>query len=193
MLWISEITFMELRKIRNESELVQVHKLLEENLKQNLSYQERKQQGFITINYSLNSLIKLNKITPTIVAIDESKVIGYALSANRNCKGLHKFLDMVIAEVDKTFYNKDLLLESDYVVVGQLCVAKAYRRRGVSQKIYQEFKQEFHQTHPYCLTGVDALNKGSIESHKKCGFRVLKQLKCGLNSIGYLLIWDWRI
>lgn len=185
---------MEVRKIRNESELVQVHKLLEENLKQNLSYQERKQQGFITINYSLNSLIKLNKITPTIVATNGSKVIGYALSANRKCKGLDRFLDMLIAEIDRTFYNKDLLCKSDYLVVGQLCVAKAYRRRGISQKIYQEFKQEFHQTHPYCLTGVDTLNKGSIESHKKCGFRVLKQLKCcGLNSIGYLLIWDWRI
>lgn len=185
---------MEVRNAQDKSELAQVHKLLQENLKQNLSYQERKQQGFITINYSLNSLIKLNKITPTIVATDGNKVIGYALSANRNCTGLDKFLDMIIAEVDRTFYNKNLLLESNYVMVGQLCVAKAYRRRGVSQKIYQEFKQEFHQTHPYCLTGVDVLNKGSIKSHKKCGFRVLKQLKCcGLNSIGYLLIWDWRI
>ena len=65
-----------------ESELIEIKNLQRINLKRNLSDSEKKSEGFLTAEYSLSFLRKINKDSPAII-VKKDTVIGYALAVSK--------------------------------------------------------------------------------------------------------------
>jgi ribosomal protein S18 acetylase RimI-like enzyme len=111
--------------------------------------------------------------------------------ATRKLLGEHDLLDDLFSQIDRQAYRGTRLSESNYVLVGQLCVAKEYRGRGLAGKMYELFKSELSGRFDYCLTDVQVSNPRSIRAHLRSGFQILGELSYG-GSPWKIVIWDWR-
>lgn len=179
-----------IRTSQSVSDLVGIKTLLSENHASNLSKKEQSSEGFVTINYSLDDLKALHEIAPSIIAVDDNKVVGYALAATRDSIGIDQMLDDLIQFVDNTSYRSIRLGKSSYIVVGQLCVSKSHRRQKIAQKIYKGFQQTYSNDYNYCITSVDSKNRGSLKAHLLRGFTEMQTTRYKSNTYSVVL-WDW--
>ncbi len=183
MIWI--------KLVSEFSELEGIKTLQEVNLKKNLSATEAEADGFVTAEYSIEFLQTLHEKSPSVIAKDGNRVVGYALVAVKSIRDQHALLADLFNSIDEIVYKGHLLKNSDYVVVGQLCVAKEYRGLGLVQLMYQLFKTSFSDTFDYCLTDIAYNNPRSLKAHLKNGFVVADILHYGGISWD-IVLWDWN-
>ncbi len=180
-----------IKRVTNYSELEGIKKLQEENLKINLTEQEIVMQGFVTAEYTMDFLEKMHSESPSIIAKDGVRVVGYTLVAVKAIRYDHDLLGDLFNTLDNLIYRGQLLKDSRYVVVGQLCVSKNYRGLGLVQQMYQHYKNCLSGEFDYCITDVAQDNPRSLKAHLKCGFRVIDTLKYGGLSWD-IVLWDWK-
>ncbi len=173
------------------SELQGIKSLQDQNLKKNLSSYDAETEGFVTAEYSIEFLQALHHANPSVIAKDGGLVVGYALVALKSIRHQHDLLSDLFESIDKIEYRNQLLKYSNYVVVGQLCVAKEYRGRGLVQQMYQYFKARLSGKFDYCLTDIAENNPRSLKAHLKTGFRIVDTLHYG--GIDWnIVLWDWN-
>jgi hypothetical protein len=173
------------------SELKGIKTLQDENLKRNLPDLEAEVQGFVTAEYSVEFLQALHEESPSVIAKDGGLVVGYALVTTKSIRHQHELLSDLFDSIDKIVYNNQSLKYANYVVVGQLCVAKNYRGRGLVQQMYKHFKISLSEKFDYCLTDIAENNPRSLKVHLKTGFQVVDTLHYG--GIDWnIVLWDWN-
>jgi len=172
-------------RAQTTEELHQILAIQKQNMISVLSKQEMLKEGFITVGHTLEILEKMNRVSPHIIAKDGAKVIGYALVMLRSFRN-------EIAVLRPMFDAADLLLPKlNYVVMGQVCIAKSYRKKGVFKGMYAYYKEQLKNDYDCLFTEVASANQRSIEAHKAIGFNVLKtQITDGVSW--ELINWDWR-
>lgn len=181
---------MQIKRVSNFEEIEGIKKLQSANLKKNLSESEIEKEGFVTAEYTLDFLEFMNRIEPSIIAVETGQVVGYALVAPREVMGQHVLLDDLFSQIDSFSYRGKPLQTADYVLVGQLCVAKSHRGKGLVQKMYEYYRSALSEKYDYCLTDVQVSNPRSIKVHLKSGFQILGNLSYG-GSDWKIVIWDW--
>jgi ribosomal protein S18 acetylase RimI-like enzyme len=113
------------------------------------------------------------------------------LVATKEIRKGHDLLEGLFDAIDECEYNGKLLREVNYVVVGQLCVAKEYRGMGLVQKLYNHFRECLQDTYDYCATDVAQANIRSLKAHKKTGFQVAGTLTYG--GVPWdIVVWKWK-
>lgn len=157
----------------------------------NISEEEAKAEGFVTAMYSIDFLTHMNACTPSIIALSDNQVVGYALVCDKQSFGHHPLLDDLFNHVDKLNYNGVELINTNYVLVGQLCVAKSHRGLGLVQSMYQYFQKTYSKTYSFLITDVDERNMRSIKAHKKSGFEIIHTIEYG-ESNWHVILWDWN-
>jgi hypothetical protein len=155
-----------------EKELTQIIALQQENLFQNISLQEQLEQGFLTVNHSFDLLEKMHNSYPHIIAIDNAKVVGYALCMLPEFKNETPVLIPMFDQID-TVINR-IENNINYVVMGQICIDKNYRQKGIFKGLYHFMKQNVSEKYNAIITEVDVKNTRSSNAHKAVGFEVLK-------------------
>ena len=162
-----------------------------QNHKNNLTQTEMDQEGFVTAEYDFASLKRMNDICPSIIAKNGNEVVGYALVVTRQFYGSNPLLDDLFDSVDAIIFNNELLGEANYVMVGQLCVAKEYRGLGIVQQMYTHFKNELSGAYKFCITDVASNNPRSVKAHIKSGFQIIKSKT--YNGMTFdVVLWDWK-
>jgi hypothetical protein len=180
-----------IKPVSSKEELLQIKELQDQNLRKNLSPGEAASEGFLSAEYSIQVLEKMHDQRPSIIAVDGANLAGYALVTLKSVAHLHPLLDDLFNTIDKTFYNSQPLINSRYVVVGQLCVAREYRGRNLVQCMYNEFRQQLINEFDYCITDVAEANLRSLKAHLRSGFKVIDQL--GYGGIKWnIVLWDWK-
>ena len=79
----------------------------------------------------------------------------------------------------------------NYVVMGQICVAKEFRKQGIFRGLYNFYKTEFQNKFDYLVTEVDAMNTRSIQAHESIGFKT-KQSYPDQGKLWNIIVWDWK-
>ena len=161
------------------------------NLKQNITAEEAIDQGFLTASYTIEYLQEMNAVSSSIIAKDGDKVVGYALVTTKESKNGHDLIEDLFDAIDACEYNGQLLKDVNYIVVGQLCVAKEYRGQDLVQKLYGHFRDCLSNEFTYLVTDVAKANVRSLKAHKKRGFQVINELMYG--GFGWdIVLWDWN-
>jgi hypothetical protein len=182
---------MIIKRLSSRKEIIGVKELQSSNLKTVLDETEISKQGFLTAEYSIEFLEKINKIQPSIIMVDKEKVIGYALVISRKIYGIHNLIDGMFNKIDDLIYQEEKLKEVNYSIVGQLCIEKSYRGTGLVNKIYNFYRKELSEDFKYLVTGVDEKNVRSIKAHFNTGFEIIG--KISFNSCpGHIIIWNWN-
>lgn len=183
---------IDVTRVSSQSEIIGIRDLQELNLKKNISSDEAVDQGFVTASYSIEYLKEMNAASPAIIAKDGDKVVGYALVATKDTRNGHDLIESLFDAIDKSEYNGKLLRDVNYVVVGQLCVAKEYRGQDLAQKLYGHFRECLSKEFSYLVTDIAQSNSRSLKAHKKRGFQVINKLMYD----GFewdIVLWDWNV
>ena len=152
-----------------QGELQQILDLQQRNLPKNLSMEEREHEGFVTVEHELELLREMNDACGHIIAKEGEELLGYALCMHPKFGDRIEVLEPMFKELDNPFQK-----EKDYMVMGQVCVAKGHRGKGVFRGLYQKMKEILPQGFTSIITEVDAKNKRSLAAHTAIGFRTIR-------------------
>ena len=173
------------------SDLRQIIDLQAANLPANISEEEFHKEGFVTVKHDLNLLKEMNGITPHIIAKKGEKIIGYTLSMNKVFQSRIPVLKPMFEQIDALSFEDNPLSCADYIIMGQVCIAKGYRGQGIFRGLYHEMKSSLSSKYPYVITEIDYLNKRSLKAHQKVGFEQLHEYHSADEKHWIIVLWNW--
>lgn len=157
------------KRATDASELKQIRELQQRNLFARISVEEQHKEGFLTVSHSLELLRKMNAVCPHIIAIANNKVVGYTLCMHPKFSNEIEILKPMFLEIETVIPKIE-----NYIIMGQVCVAKNYREKGVFRKLYQTMSDSLKPEFDAIITEVDAKNVRSLKAHYAVGFKLLK-------------------
>ena len=158
------------KQANSDIELQQILELQQANLPKSLTKDEKEQEGFLTVEHSFDVLKAMNKVCKHTIAIDQNRVVGYALSMHPSFDDKIPVLKSMVVEIN-TILPKDTY----YMIMGQICIAKAYRGKGIFRGLYKTMREFISSNFDKIITQVDTKNTRSIHAHQAVGFKELKR------------------
>ena len=113
-----------IKQVETEQELNDLKRLQNANLRKLIGEEEAMKEGFVTSEYSIELLKKMHEEHPSIIAKEDDEVVGYIIVTNKAVLGEHEEIDHLFDTVDQIEYDGQLLKNSPYILVGQICVGK---------------------------------------------------------------------
>ncbi|MCE2613377.1 GNAT family N-acetyltransferase [Flavobacteriaceae bacterium D16] len=156
--------------VSSEDELMQILELQKANLPEMLTDKELQDEGFVTVVHTLELLSSMNERCPHILAKSGDEVIGYALCMHPDFRKEIDILKPMFQEIDKVISP-----EAPYLIMGQICIDKPYRRKGIFRGLYQKMLESTQKEFSKIITEVDGRNQRSLTAHYAVGFQDLSQ------------------
>lgn len=160
------------------TELQQILALQKKNLPIAISEETQISEGYVTIDHDFDMLHRMNEACPHIIAKEGEKLVGYTLCMHPKFGDeIQVLLPMFkeIREVIKDHSNAHGLTKANYIVMGQVCIDKDYRRQGVFRKLYETMLKVIQPQFRHIITEVDTKNVRSLEAHYGIGFKLLSR------------------
>lgn len=169
----------------------QIIDLQRKNLRKNLSPEEISSQGFVFVEHDPITLKKICATEPAVIARDGDTLAGYAICMNKAYGVNVPELVDLFQHLDAIVYNGNSLKDSNYLVCGQLCVAKGYRGQNLAGKLYGHMSL-LNRKYPYCVTDVSDNNQRSLHAHLRRGFEIIKSFTNDQGELWHIVLWDWN-
>ena len=177
---------------QTDEEIVQILELQKKNLPQNLTNEQITTQGFVTVDHSFDILKKMNTTEQSIIAKNNDSVIGYLLAMTREARNDIPVLIPMFEAFNNVVYNNKKISEYKYIVVGQVCIAKAWRGQGILDDCYTAYKKHFRNKYDFAITEIHIKNKRSINAHYRIGFNSIHIYQDPKGDEWNVVLWDWR-
>ncbi|MBT8219739.1 MAG: GNAT family N-acetyltransferase [Bacteroidia bacterium] len=174
-----------------QSDLPQILNLQRQNLPGVLCQEEMNREGFVTVEHDLEVLSAMNLKHPHTVAKVEDQVIGYALAMHTSFMDHVDILKPMFTKIEQVLKFIDPDDPLNYIVMGQICIAKGYRGQGLFTLLYNDLKQRLSDQYEQIITEVDMKNTRSIAAHHKHGFEIIHTYEQGTIT-WQLLSWKWQ-
>jgi hypothetical protein len=182
----------------SDEDLQRILYLQANNLPKNISQEEAQSEGFVTVEHDFDLLKRMNSPHPHVVARDAltAQVIGYVLVMLPTFRTDIPVAAPMVDQIEQVVYQGQRLKSSNidkndnkdmFVLVGQLCVEKAYRGLGVSAAMYREYQCRMEPHFHHVVAVVSSRNVRSMRAHEKVGFQVVRRY--GASQDGH----DWVI
>ncbi|HLY70227.1 MAG TPA: GNAT family N-acetyltransferase [Puia sp.] len=176
----------------SKNDLEGILRLQNENLPGSLTPAEIKSEGFVTVHHRYEQLEKMNEWEKHLVAKHKDRVIGYLLAMTKHTKSDIPVLVPMFGEFDSIAYNGKKIAACNYLVVGQVCIDKAYRGRGVLDECYRAYKKIYEQKYDFAITEIAATNSRSLKAHARIGFKQIHSFQGPHGEVWIVVIWDWK-
>jgi ribosomal protein S18 acetylase RimI-like enzyme len=176
---------IEARPVADETELQQIVELQRRNLPHSLGERDIAENGFVTVEHTLDVLRQMNAVAPSIVAKDGAELAGYALVMPVECRSFIPVLQPMFQRLEALG-----VFQRRFYVMGQICVAKPYRGRGVFDLLYRTHHERLRQRFDSVVTEVSVRNPRSLRAHRRVGFEELERYRDATDE-WVLLIWKW--
>jgi ribosomal protein S18 acetylase RimI-like enzyme len=75
--------------------------------------------------------------------------------------------------------------------MGQICVDKAYRGKGLVNMLYQKHREIYSSRFDFILTEISTANIRSIKAHEKLGFQSIHTYTDAMDE-WRVVIWNWK-
>ncbi|QNA43712.1 GNAT family N-acetyltransferase [Lacibacter sediminis] len=175
-----------------KQELEGILKLQQLNLAQGLMPDEIQSQGFVTVKHTYDVLKKMNDLEKHVIAKDDEKVIGYVLAMTKESRFDISVLIPMFDVFDQIIYKEKIISDLKYIIVGQVCVDKAYRGQGIFDNCYAAYKEFYSSKYDLVLTEIASSNTRSLQAHKRIGFREIHSYIDPAHTEWIVVVWDWR-
>lgn len=162
-----------------------------ENHLNTLSTEEKESQGFVTVRHSLEQLEEMNTIAPNLIAKEDNLVVGYLLAMTKASRNLIPVLVPMFDQFDQVQYQGKSVSEYEYMVIGQVCVGKNQRGKGLFDQLYQAYKNAFSEKYSFAITEIALSNHRSLAAHRRVGFEVMYEFEDDTQSWA-IVAWDWK-
>jgi GNAT superfamily N-acetyltransferase len=177
---------------QSRATLHQILDLQARNLAAHLSPAEAADQGFVTLRHDLPLLERLCGPYRHVIAMDGDRLVGYALVMLKEFGSAFPVLAPMFEQIDRLTVGDRRLPDVNYFVLGQVCVEKEYRGKGVFRGLYEELKERMSGAFDLVVTEVASRNRRSLQAHVKVGFRRAFQYRSPDHEQWEIVTWDWR-
>jgi hypothetical protein len=168
-----------------------IYSLQKNNLPGRLTADEIRDQGFVTVDHSLDLLEKLNIIEKHVIAREDDNVIGYVLAMTQQSRfDVHVLIPM-FEQFEFVLFKGKLLSLYNYIIVGQVCIDKLYRGLGIFDHCYETYKKCYGEKYDFAITEIASHNLRSRHAHKRIGFEEVHTYTGPDNVEWVIVIWDW--
>lgn len=158
------------QQAQTDLHLQQIITLQAENLRGLHSKEMEREEGFVTVHHSLQLLRTMNDKLPHIIAIHENKVVGYALAMPAGFREHIPELRSMFDVLDSLVWQGKSFSEYNYLVMGQVCIAKEWRGRGIFRQLYDYYFELYKSRFDWIITEVAQRNQRSLQAHLSIGF-----------------------
>lgn len=181
---------IDIRLVNQPSDLEQIAALNHANLKQYQTEESIREEGFVSWSYPVALLEKIHAYAPSVIAMSGAEIAGYALVAKQEAAEVHPELDLLIDMLKEIRYKEKRLTEYRFYMMGQICVAKAYRGQGIPDAMYAHHKTVYGKDYDFLLTTISTQNVRSIKMHERVGFKVIHTVHDRFGD-WVVVVWDW--
>jgi GNAT superfamily N-acetyltransferase len=144
-------------------------------------------EGFVTVEYDVPTLALIQGPYRHAIARVDGQVMAYALVLLRQNQAAVPFLAPMFEAIDKAVALGRTGGKSNYLVMGQICVAPALRGQGVFRGLYDTMRQQMRDHFDFIATEVAFTNPRSVRAHQRVGFKSINE-----DSPDWQIIaWDW--
>ncbi|WP_149303930.1 GNAT family N-acetyltransferase [Pareuzebyella sediminis] len=161
-------------RVHSKKELHQILALQRKNLPMAISQLEREREGFVTVVHTFEMLEKMNDACPHLIAKSQGQVVGYALCMHPKFAEDIEVLRPMFKEINALFPKV-----VDYMAMGQICIEKKYRKKGIFRMLYRTMLDVLRPEYSTIITEVDSTNERSLQAHYAIGFKNLNVYRSG--------------
>lgn len=154
----------------SDDDLRAMLELQRQNHRDAVGESDRAANGFVSLRHTVDLLRELNRPWPHTVARLGSEVVGYALVTLPEHRHLLPDLAPMFARLEHTALAGRPAARHRYFVMGQVCVARAHRGRGLVDAMYAEQTRQMRGAFDWSITEVDAANPRSLRAHERSGW-----------------------
>jgi len=169
----------------------QIIKLQRLNLRKYLTPEEIATQGFLYVEHDPANLKQICQDQPAVVARDGDHLAGYAICMNKTQGGQVPELVPFFNKIDKQIFQDIPLNQVDYLVCGQVCVAKPYRGQNLVGQLYRHMSL-LRTKYKFCITEISMHNKRSLGAHHKIGFEPILEYHNASGEPWQIVAWNWN-
>ncbi|MFI5155358.1 MAG: GNAT family N-acetyltransferase [Chitinophagales bacterium] len=177
--------------VQDRNELREIADLQKRFLRGVTSQEEEREQGFLTVEHSLETLEQMHRLEPSIIAKENGQLAGYALTMPRACGAMIPVLVPMFHIFPEIVYGYRPINDYNFYVMGQICVDKPFRGLGVFDLLYQKHREVYSHKYDFIVTEISLRNHRSMKAHQRVGFKLLHVYTDPLDEWA-VVIWDWR-
>lgn len=181
----------QIRLAKTESDLKGILNLQWDNHLSRVSDKVRWSDGFVTVRHTLQQLQLLQSIAPHVIALEDDLVVGYILAMTKASRNLIPILIPMFDQFDQIFYKGKRISDYEYMVVGQVCVGKNQRGKGLFDRMYEIYRNEFSNHYSFAITEIALSNIRSIAAHKRVGFEAIHEFEDDTQPWA-IVAWNWK-
>jgi hypothetical protein len=173
-----------------DEDLQQILDLQAQNLKQNLSDRIRKEQGFVTMQFSISMLRALKYLSPSIVLKIDNQILAYALVFLKKGIDFYPEMNSLIENLRNIQWKGKRLSDWNYYIMGQVCVAENLRGTGAFDLLYHKHRELMGSKYDCLVTEIATSNTRSLRAHQRIGFKPVAVHRDELDE-WQVVVWDW--
>ena len=151
--------------------------LQRENLAATVGEEEAGRNGFVTVVHTRPILEAMHASGPSVVARCDGEVVGYALTMPVECRSFLPVLVPMFDLLDGLEYRGAPFARTRYYVMGQICVARAFRGSGLFDAMYAHHRKAFADRYDVIVTEIARRNARSLRAHARVGFETLAEYR----------------
>jgi hypothetical protein len=180
------------KRVNSEQELQLILDLQWENHKSQISDEEKKSQGFLTVRHSLEELSYMHAIEPSVLAMSDNILAAYVIAMTTQSRNVIPALVPMFEMFDNLTLNYKKLSTYTYMVVGQVCVSKNFRGKNVFSSVYEAYKNFFKEKFDFAITEIATNNLRSMKAHQKLGFETIETYTDEFDIEWNIVVWQWN-
>ena len=160
---------------KSDKDLLEILELQRINYPENLTDEEIKKEGFVTVKHDFDILKAMNERYQHAIAKYEDGVVAYALVMLQEFGKDIDILKPMFKKFNTLSYGGTPLQKISYVIMGQICVAKEFRGQSLVHGLYETLRSQLKKEFDLIITEVATRNQRSIKAHSKVGFELLNR------------------
>ena len=177
--------------VTSDAELEEILLLQQQNLPKNISAEELRSQGFVTFQHDIEILRQFHQLAPSVIVKDDDRVVAYALTVVNEARHVFAPMESMFQLLETLQWNNKPFTSYRHYEMGQICVAKDYRGKGVFEMLYQQHKISYSHLYDLLVTKISTKNHRSLKAHEKVGFEIVTMEKDKLDE-WVVVVWDWK-
>ncbi|MFZ6025254.1 MAG: GNAT family N-acetyltransferase [Bacteroidota bacterium] len=177
--------------VSTKEQIHQIAELSSINLRSVVDEHTKVDQGFLTWEYTTRLLEAMHDFAPSVIASYNNQVVGYALTATHAMSEVHKEMKVMLNNLSTLTYLGRPMNDYRFYMMGQICIAKEHRGKGLFEKLYQHHRTVYGNQFDFLLTEVSTSNHRSMRAHEKVGFKTIHTYHDHMDEWN-VVVWDWK-
>lgn len=180
--------------VRGPRDVEGILALQAENHRDVVDAETAQREGFTSVRHEPAVLHAMNRAHPSAIAVSGDVIAGYALMMPQQFRTHVPLLEPMFALFDRLEWRgQPLAGNARWFVMGQVCVAKAFRGQGVFDGVYHQLRDAYSSQFDFVLTEISQRNSRSLRAHRRVGFETLLVYPdAKADDVWEVVVWDWR-